>query len=455
MPPLRAFLLSMVLAQPLAAGDWKVLVIGNPSKSAPTAFADAHTAAETFRRLDLGSVALRREIGADALAQALDDLTGAPRVILYFAGPIGAGAAGPQMMGQGGGDARGAIGPLISQLAAAGTTELVLLIEDCAGPTGLPGRLQPPQLPAGLSVFIAASAGTATACPDPSLRLTSRLAQAGDDTLQDALSGLWSGGTTLAPLALAAAPATEAPADTIGVVEADVVSVIPVAASPAPAAEVIYATDVSPEVETEASSAAGLTAEPAVFAPVRSSDLMAIPVAAGMPKPSIIVGLLQPEAPPQPTIAFDDIAAREALRKSDPAQYQRLVEAGELDPPADRLAVALQTELQRAGCYRGTIDGQWGAGSRRAVDRFAEAARLDDLPAEPDASLYRRIILADPVQCVIPEPVAEAAPVRTKPRTEPAAAAPAPAKPKPAPPAAPAKPASGGLSDSALGGVFR
>jgi hypothetical protein len=34
----------------------------------------------------------------------------------------------------------------------------------------------------------------------------------------------------------------------------------------------------------------------------------------------------------------------------------------------------LQKELQRVGCYDGPIDGDWGDGSRRALERFARRA---------------------------------------------------------------------------------
>ena len=37
---------------------------------------------------------------------------------------------------------------------------------------------------------------------------------------------------------------------------------------------------------------------------------------------------------------------------------------------ADALALALQQELQRVGCYQGAIDGLWGAGSTRALEAF-------------------------------------------------------------------------------------
>jgi hypothetical protein len=457
----------MTLAQPLSAQDWEVLVVGNPSRSAPGAFADAHSAAETFRQLDLGPVTLRREIGADALAEALEGLTGAPRVVIYFAGPIGAGPSGPMLMGQGGGDARGAIAPMLARLAASGTREAVVLIEDCAGGDGFAGRLQAVEVPAGLSVFMAASAGSAATCPGKPDRLTDRLALAFGDSLQARLDGLWHGADTLSPLALAPVAPVASPASgsasEIAVISGDVIQLAPVAITATAPTEVIAGTALEVPVEPAAAIApqpSAPAAEPAVFRPLRDEDLLAIPVAAGMPQPSIIVGIIrppEPEAPPEPEfpeIAFDDATAREALRTDDPELFQAMVEAGRLDPPPEALVTALQTELQRGGCYTSTIDGQWGNGSRRAVDRFAETAGLTAVSQEPDIALYRQIVLAGAVTC--PAPVVEAAPARpATPRASEPAAAPRPTPaPAPAPAPKPAAP-SGGISDGALGGVFR
>ena len=475
---MRALLVLTALAQPAAADDWRVLVIGNPSRSAPTAFADAHMAAETFRRMALGPVAMQREIGADALAQALDSLSGSHGVVIYFAGPIGSGPAGPMLMGQGGGDARGAIDPLLARLAATGTREAVLLIEDCAGGDGMAGRLRQPELPAGLMVYMAATAGPSGTCPERADRLTDRLAGSDADTLQGRLTGLWTGAATLDPLAITpgttpdAAP-TAAGAALVEVVESDVIRIAPVTVATIAPTEVIAGTVLDPAPEPDdpttptsasavpaAEPAAVPAAEPAVFRPLRDEDMLALPVAAGMPQPSIIVGIIRPDppepeaAPDLPQIAYDDLAAREALRQDDPALFRTLVESGALDPPPESVVIALQTELQRSGCYTAAIDGQWGNGSRRAVDRFAEAAGLTPVTRDPDATLFRQMLLAGPVEC--PAPVAEAAPARsTAPRAADPAPAPSPARaPEPAPAPQPSAP-SGGLSNSALGGVFR
>jgi len=45
----------------------------------------------------------------------------------------------------------------------------------------------------------------------------------------------------------------------------------------------------------------------------------------------------------------------------------------------------MQRELKRVGCFSGKVDGSWGAQSRKAVERFNEAAKLE-LQAETPSS---------------------------------------------------------------------
>ncbi|MCG6902774.1 MAG: peptidoglycan-binding protein [Rhodobacter sp.] len=65
---------------------------------------------------------------------------------------------------------------------------------------------------------------------------------------------------------------------------------------------------------------------------------------------------------------------------------------------ADPMAVELQTELARLGCYTGAIDGLWGAGSRGAMARFNAATGQDVDPANPSpAALVAAARVAEPV----------------------------------------------------------
>jgi hypothetical protein len=53
------------------------------------------------------------------------------------------------------------------------------------------------------------------------------------------------------------------------------------------------------------------------------------------------------------------------------ADRERYRDEGEDSYKGDRLTFRLQRELRRVGCYDGEIDGDWGDGSRRALERFA------------------------------------------------------------------------------------
>ncbi len=266
--------------------------------------------------------------------------------------------------------------------------------------------------------------------------------------------------------ALAAVPAI---ADTVtngAVVIDDIVVLSPVSQGAAPAgAGTGIATATGGEV-IFGSAASGERAvagtERVVFAPLPAEQIAALPLAAGMPRPSIIVGLIEPVPASFPAaeeeteaagteISFADTEAWLALRASDPALFRSLVEGGAFDPPEGELARALQTELQRVGCYTSSIDGDFGVGSRRAVGRFFDEAGTTPVSTDPVPELFRQILLAGEVEC-------QAVAVNTtrpasggtrqpsgQPTTTTAAPAPAPA-PKPA----------GGLGNAGLGsGVFR
>lgn len=211
-------------------------------------------------------------------------------------------------------------------------------------------------------------------------------------------------------------------------------------------------------------------------APVRPLDgnRAARPTAAGLPEPSIIVGE-RPRAdgvtPPIDSLAGSALGTgveeRRRIRAEDPRAFASLLDSGAFDPPADQMASAIQTELQRMNCYTGRIDGDWGNGSRRAVDRYFQQAGGSAVTREADVALFRQIALRDDLRCPdVVQPVvrdvpeastrqpaaARANPTRSAVTRQPAQtrqAAPQPA----APPAAPAQPR---INPNALGsGIFR
>ncbi|MEM6371396.1 MAG: hypothetical protein AAF727_01260 [Pseudomonadota bacterium] len=185
-------------------------------------------------------------------------------------------------------------------------------------------------------------------------------------------------------------------------------------------------------------------------------------VAVGLPQPSIIIGLIAPgqedefglESLLPGTVeelgfSLDDLAAREALRDSDPDLFARLVQEGHLDLASAELPRALQTELARMNCYRSRIDGDWGRGSRRSVGEYFDQLASVDWPDQaPTNDLLRAILLNGDVAC--PTPVA-AAPRTPTPSSSARANPPRQAAPQPAPAPAPAAKPKRTLSGGGLG----
>ncbi len=75
-------------------------------------------------------------------------------------------------------------------------------------------------------------------------------------------------------------------------------------------------------------------------------------------------------------------------------------DCGDATPaPADDLAVELQRELVRVGCYRAQIDGLWGPASRAALQAFAAATGSDEFGDLPSARALVRVSQAGAGTC--------------------------------------------------------
>ncbi len=191
----------------------------------------------------------------------------------------------------------------------------------------------------------------------------------------------------------------------------------------------------------------------------------AVPGTGGLPQPSIILGGFVPtlagfEVPAAGTQDYTDLAARRALRSTDPVAFENAVTSGAYDPPQPELARAMQTELSRMNCYTGGIDGQWGKGSRTAVQRYYQVLNVAAPSLDPTQDVFRQLLLKDEVSC--PAPVQVSAPratnnAATTQRTpRPTTAAPRPAAAKPAaPPKAAATPPKRTIGKSLGTGTFR
>ncbi|CTQ33352.1 hypothetical protein [Jannaschia rubra] len=200
-----------------------------------------------------------------------------------------------------------------------------------------------------------------------------------------------------------------------------------------------------------------------VFDPSPDMRMSSLSPDDGLPRPSILLGLrsgaggalaIGPDGEP---IAWDNLAAREAMRREDAEAFARLVEDGAFDPPDGLMARALQIELARMNCYRTGIDGQWGRGSAASVRRYVEAGGSPPPDDAPTAALWRHLIAADDVACPTPAPqpsVVRASPARAQPGNRSSRPAAQTRSEPAAPPAAATAPSLGGFGRIG-GGIVR
>ncbi|OAN87126.1 hypothetical protein [Sulfitobacter geojensis] len=448
----------LMLSTAAMAQDWQGVVIGQSGSDVPSAFSDAFHAAAALRSGGLDVVQMLRDQPRDAAIAALDALDGNESAVIYLTGPLTQDGAGILLEG----------GPLrfddvVSRLAAAGLSKVALLVEACpAQDVDLVLPLPQP----GMEMLSAVSAAAGADCPATGARLTDLLrSEIQTDTgLGNLLAGVTVTSTLQNDLVLRAPAAPVVSLISNDVLSNSVVSLTPVSA---PAANVALM-----PVALQTATPSPDAGEVVIFAPTPQAQQAALPRAAGLPEPSIIVGIIEDLtlasfSPAEPLgevtsneISYENLEARRALRAQDAALFGTLVASGAFDPPAPLLAAALQTELARMGCYSAGIDGQWGPGSRRSVGRyFDEIEGVEAVSLDPTVDLFRQIVMQDDIIC--PKPVAAAAQPRaassgssrTTSRTaaKPRATTTRRAAPKPAAKAAPKRTISG----SRLGGVFR
>lgn len=85
-------------------------------------------------------------------------------------------------------------------------------------------------------------------------------------------------------------------------------------------------------------------------------------------------------------------------------------------PLPENLALGVQTELDRIGCYGMRVDGDWGNGSRRAMTAYYDAKKLPVGALEPTEAVYRALV-AEPENTCDKAAVAVKAPVKSKPKS--------------------------------------
>ncbi len=397
---------------PGQATEWQGMAIGQPGPGREKSFADAFHATGALARGGGRDVLMLRDVTPDAVMVALSAWPARRGAILYLSGVMEG-----DLLRLKGGDLP--VSQVLGALAARQVTQLALLIEDCAGLADQPLAYDL-SLPDGMQALVAATSGGAETCPQAEGRLTERLRAASvADSLQASLGDMvlfddLGVAVPVAEQAAAAASPIIPAAPLAPLVQRDPVAVTPVSAV---ARGDTILSPVRAVARPQDTGSALL-----IFADPSDMQRAVLPRAAGLPEPSIIVGLVAPENSDSfgragdlgdldlNDIAYDNLAARRGLQAQDPSLYASLVAAGAMDPPAGEMARALQQELARMGCYTTAVDGVWGNGSRAAVQRyFAERPEAEPVTLDPEAPLFRQIILQDDIAC----PAPQAATVRT------------------------------------------
>ena len=78
----------------------------------------------------------------------------------------------------------------------------------------------------------------------------------------------------------------------------------------------------------------------------------------------------------------------------------------------DNLPLAIQGELTRIGCYALGVDGDWGNGSRRAMETYYAAKKVEKGEVEPTESVYLALAKEPARTCAAPAAVAKKDPVK-------------------------------------------
>lgn len=481
-------LIALIIAYglPALAQDRVAIVVSSDAGAVPTESMrkDAFALSETLFGMGF-TVARMENPEAAALTQALSKLPKDATALLFFSGVARPEAAETLLVT---GATPLSLTAVTTALQPAGRAGTMIFLDTCrAGAEVLP---PPPPEP---GVFLAMPTAPGTVCPAdaPSMaqEMLTRITTPGVPLTEQfpvseatAGPGLWVQSAISAPFTFRAATSSTvltaadyqmldrlSPEDRekmlalwaeAGIV-VDVAGARPVQPVAGGGAGVITAAPVSPVIvqnagvispiqtvvspivsgaEVQGEALAELVAAPAT----RRNNSRPVPGAGSLPQPSIILGIDEtlaslavpdaPETPPVQQLDYTDIDARKALKASDAAGYAELIKTGAYDPPPEQLAFAVQTELARMNCYTRGIDGDWGNGSRRALQLYFDTLEVAATTQEPTVEVFRQLLTNDEVACpdvVAPTPAPAAATPRATTqrtqRTQQAAPAPAPA----------------------------
>ncbi|MGL5010057.1 MAG: hypothetical protein ACRC6I_09250 [Paracoccaceae bacterium] len=501
----RKALIALITAYaiPAFAEDRVAIVVSSDAGSAPTESMrkDAFALSETLFGMGFAVTRMENPQAAD-LTAALSRVPKDATALLFFSGV--ARPEGPETMLVTGA-APVPLSGALTALQGTGRTNSLVFLDTCrAGAEVLP----PPAAPAGvfLALPVAPGATCVEGAPTMAQEMLARITAPGvavTEQFAGDATGPWVQSTLTAPFVFRAASSeTVLTAADYRMLESlsaedrdkmialwaeagiavDVAGARPVAAAPGGAAGTVSASPVivmdagiiSPVQAVASPIVAGAVVEGEALAVLaaapatpRSTGARPVPGAGGLPQPSIILGetetlasLAVPEeavAPVTQQLDYTDMDARNAAKEADAAAYVELIAAGAYDPPPEQLAFAVQTELARMNCYTRAIDGDWGNGSRRALQLYFDTLKVAATTQEPTVEVFRQLLTEDAVACPdVVAPAPAAATPRTTQRTTTRQTAPAPQAAAPAPAPAPAPAETGRRIRTGTGtGAFR
>jgi hypothetical protein len=211
---------------------------------------------------------------------------------------------------------------------------------------------------------------------------------------------------------VAEAPATETAPETPEVAVAEALETAPEAAeievAEAPATETAEpATDLA----SAANGTPGLPTAPAVEEPELPAPVVLAALDWQTRGVTELFAVREERAVvPGTQLTADTAEGREVLAAIDPALLEDL---GILPDTAD-ISREVQAELKRLGCYRMTVDGAWGRGSRTALTSYFLAKKKVPDTLEPTAELLASLRAETKVVCEVQVARATVVPGKTK-----------------------------------------
>jgi len=421
--------LSSTLTAPsnVDAAPWQAIVVGHPGGGlGQQPFEDAFHASRAFENGGIPVIDIIRDLPRARLTDTLGTLTNVPRLIVFYSGRIPSGSIEMQ-------DGTMPLTTILKSAAAGGTREMVLILENCTDASPTPAQVIVPEAPEGMELMVLTSAAFGGLC-EPDERLSDELEDMSNeavlrgpllDELDDAIvTGAVSTQIMLSDPVTVGSPLLDTGAITF--LPDDVILLTPVdddftnvAVAPDDDDDLVLNDDLFVEVVLPAREPP-LPEEviqddgPVItFAALPASQITALPLATGLPEPSIIVGLIEgvtdasletnPDSEDSNALDYSNLEAVRALRVANPELFAAMLATGAFDPSQEELEVALQTELKRMNCYRMRIDGDWGRGSRRAAQQYFDEGKVDaSVGTAATFDLFRTILGNKDVACATP-----------------------------------------------------